>query len=1140
MNNIVDIFNQSKSVKEYFEIVNNSNYDLLINNTTENHNYLLAYSTFLNGNSTVVYVASNIYKATNTYESLCQLAGYENVCFYIVEEILSAELLAISKEFKFERIHTVNSILNNEKKIIVTSVNAITRELLPIDIIRSHVIKLKTNDIIDVEKTIRLLVESGYSRVPVTTEVGEFSVRGGIIDIFPINTDLPIRIDLFDNEIDFIKTYDVETQMTIGKIKDVTIYPLNEIIYSDPSNIINKIKTDCRDDISTIGNDLEELENYNNLEKNHKYIRYIHPKTEQFLDYIDDKVVFYDDIKRIEESYNKSIIELHSFIESKKYPKNLNLSFLTEFYSILHGVSKKVILSEFRQSLNNIHIDKMLDLDGYAIVDYQNNIRNLVQDIKVNKGKTYIITVSTYPTKQILEAVIKENELPYSDNEVLPKHVNVILSDNSISFGFFNEFEVINENNIYKKMRYKKTKYRSVYQNSTPITTQEDLKIGDYIVHYDYGICRYLGIKTVELQDIKNDYIMLQFENMELFIPVENINLLEKYQGSEGSVPKLTNLGTNEWEKKKKKVKEKLESIAKDLIAMQAAREGKKGFLYQADEELQEDFENDFEYIETTDQIKTINEIKKDMEDGVIIDRLVCGDVGYGKTEIAMRIAFKTVMNGKQVAYLAPTTILTRQHFYTFKERFEKYGIRIELMNRLITPKRIEEIEKDLADGKVDIVIGTHKLLNDKIKYKDLGLLIVDEEQRFGVTHKEKIKKFKANINVLTLTATPIPRTLQMSIMGVRQLSLIETPPQNRYPVQTYVLEENDIIIRETIYRELGRKGQVFYLHNRISDLDRIERKIKKLVPEARVLVAHGKMDKTLLEDSIQSFIDYEYDVLLCTTIIETGIDIPNTNTLIVDMADRLGLAQMYQIRGRVGRSNKVSYAYFMYQEDKVLTDTGSKRLNAIKEFTTLGSGYKIAIRDLAIRGAGDILGREQSGFIDSIGLDMYMKMLSEEIDKLKGIKPKENNKINYNIEVSQHVSDKYVSDDDIKIYIHKSISVIESKDQKEKLIAEMIDRFGVLTDEILQYIDKRYMDSLANIYGIESIQYKNNIVELVINQEKSNVIDGSDLFQKTLQIDRSISFEYKRKKIHIYIPKQSNNKKWIAKVITLLETFLY
>ena len=699
-----------------------------------------------------------------------------------------------------------------------------------------------------------------------------------------------------------------------------------------------------------------------------------------------------------------------------------------------------------------------------------------------------------------------------------------------------NGIEVITEENIFKKLKLKNSKYRSIYQNTMSINTKEDLKPGDYVVHYDYGIGRYQGIEAVELKGVTNDYLSIKFSNTELFVPIERINLIEKYLGSEGSIPALSTIGTKEWERKKAKIQQKVESIAQDLIDVQAQREEMNGFRYDLDDEIQKQFESDFEFETTRDQQKAIDDIKKEMETGKIIDRLVCGDVGYGKTEVAIRIAMKTVLNNKQVAFLAPTTILTRQHAQTFKARFEKYGVKVELLNRLVTKKEQTRIIEDLKKGSVDIIIGTHSLLSDNVKFKNLGLLIIDEEQRFGVTHKEKIKKLKTNINVLTLTATPIPRTLQMSIMGVRQLSLMETPPQNRYPVQTYVLEKNDTIIREAIYRELGRGGQVFYLHNRIEDLDLLYSRLRRLVPDARIVKAHGQMEREALEDAIQAFIDKEFDVLLCTTIIETGIDIPNTNTLIVDMADRLGLAQMYQIRGRVGRSNRISYAYFMFEKNQVLTDASSKRLQAIKEFTTLGSGYKIAVRDLAIRGAGDILGKEQSGFIDMIGLDLYMKMLSDAIDKLKGNAKKEEQETKFQVKVSKHVSDKYVSDDDIKIYIHKEIKNINSKQRKIEVEQELRDRFGKLTEEIKTYINKQYMESIAKEIGIEKISLQNNLLEIIFKPEA--IIDGGKLFKIAYKVNEKFTFQYLSRKIIMKLNIISNEN-WINQLIQIIEEYI-
>jgi len=1088
-----------------------------------------------------VFVASNLYKATLAYEAFCQLAGSENVNFYAVDEVVATEVLAVSSEFKFERLYTLDSILNNNKKIIVTHTSALTRPLIDKQIIINNIIKIRDNDIIDISMIVKVLMRSGYKKVPLTSSIGEFSVRGEIIDIFPVNSDIPFRIDLFDDEVEYIKTFDILTQKTINKVDEIEIFPINELIYDSGEEIISKIKSECKENIPDhVLNDFEDIINYNNLERVHKYIKYFTDKTETLLSYLDDKIVFYEEIKRIEENHKKTVLEITSYIESKLNPKGLRVTYIGDYNDIFDNAINKVFLTEFKQTISGVMFTEIINLNGYMVIDYQNDVRNLIQDLKVTK-KTIIIAPSNNQALNLLEETLESHEIDFikcsNTQEIKQDRINLILTFNALSVGFIDGFEVISDHNIYKKFKIKRAKYRSAYQNTQRINSKDDLKPGEFVVHFDYGIGQYLGIKTIELQEVKNDYIMIKFENIELYIPVENINLIEKYQGTEGTVPKLTTIGTNDWEKKKKRVREKLESIAKELIEIQAVRQEKMGYKYSADDYIQEEFENDFEYMETEDQDKAINDIKKDMEAGLIVDRLVCGDVGYGKTEVAMRIALKTVLNGKQVSYLAPTTILSRQHYYSFKERFDKFGIKIELLNRFVSPKKQDEIIQKLKNQEIDIVIGTHRLLNEEIKYKNLGLLIVDEEQRFGVIHKEKIKKYKNNINVLTLTATPIPRTLQMAIMGVRQLSLIETPPQNRYPVQTYVVESNDIVVKEAIYRELGRDGQVFYLHNRISTLEKTYRKLKRLVPEAKILIAHGRMDKDQLEEAIQSFIDKEFDVLLCTTIIETGIDIPNTNTLIVDMADRLGLSQMYQIRGRVGRSDRVSYAYFMYDEDKVLTSMSTKRLNAIKEFTTLGSGYKIALRDLAIRGAGDILGQEQSGFIDSVGLEMYMKMLNEAVNKLQGIKEQETTPQKYNIEVSKHISDDYVTDDDIKIYIHKKITSIKNSEDKRILIEELVDRFGKLSNEIFIYIDKVYLESLLNQASIEEIKETPTNVKIVFSAARSQTIDGSYLFKKAYEISKDFSFEYKGKKIILYLTK--TKKEWIKKVIKLIESIL-
>lgn len=1145
MNNIIEIFGQNQQIKAYLEGIKASKYNYLVNSLSFNHGYLLTYLTFTEHDDFILYIASNLYKANYAYEVFCHLAGFENVNLYVVDELVSAELVAVSSDFKKERLNTINSIIKGEKKIIVTHPQALLRPLIRKERFQKGIINLAVNQTINLKDFIKQLISLGYKKTPTTSFVGEFSVRGELIDIFSNQYEEPIRINLFDEEIETMKFFNPETQISNEKITGCDIHPLNEIIYDDDlkQDVIAKIKKDCEEIPNFVINDLNDFENYNNIERFNKYIKYLEPSPATLLDYIDHKIVVYEDLQRLEDSYHQLILDLSTYLEHLKKPKSLDLFFFFDFPNLLYKINKKVFISEFKKNLNDIPLTKIYSLNGYGVIEYQNDIKNLINDLIANPKKTFIFAISEFERLKLIKEILTENNITVYEipdfNSVRKAAVNLVQCDNALSFGFIDtSIEIITEKEIFKQMRVQKTRYRSTSQNTKPISSKEDLRIGDYVVHYDYGIGKYLGIKTIELKDIRNDYITLQYDNMELYIPVEKISLLEKYQGSEGTIPKLTNIGRGEWDKKKKKIKEKLESIAADLITIQAKREENQGYKYQKDNEYQQLFEDDFEFEETKDQLKAIAEIKKDMEEGKVIDRLICGDVGYGKTEIAMRIAFKTVFADKQVAYLAPTTILTRQHYYTFKDRFEKYGVRVELLNRLVSRKKQTEIIDDLQKGLVDIVIGTHRLLSNDIKFKDLGLLIVDEEQRFGVVHKEKIKRMKENVNVLTLTATPIPRTLQMSIMGVRQLSLIETPPKDRYPIQTYVVEENDVVIKEAIYREIARDGQVFYLHNRISDLDRLYRKLKRLVPEARICIAHGRMNKIELENTIQSFIDKEYNVLLCTTIIETGIDIPNTNTLIINGADYLGLSQIYQIRGRVGRSDRIAYAYLLYEEDKVITESAVKRLNAIKEFTNLGSGYKIAVRDLAIRGAGDILGKEQSGFIDAIGLDMYMKMLNEAINKVKGIEEKTDEKA-YQIEVSKHVDENYVSDDDIKILIHKEIYKIKTREDKEKTIRELTDRFGKLNDEILTYIEERYLQTLLKQFEVANVLETNNLAMIALSKKVTKNVSAEKLFMKASEISSDIIFEYKNEQIIIKIKKAPKDKQWIFILSELLDSQL-
>ena len=1131
MNDVLQIFKLNKDIESIINLSKKDKVRLKIDNSTDNINVLLSSLLQNEANTNVFYIASNVYKASKFYDAAVKVLGLDKVNLYVSNEVVATEVDAVNKEFLYERLSCVNSLLSNESKLIVCDVNSALRELVPHDIIRKYRLDVKLDDEIKREKLLKHLIMLGYHKVPTTTTVGDFSVRGEVVDIFPVNYTNPLRIDFFDETVEKIIFFDKDTQRSkTSSLNSISIMPYTELVYEDLSKI---------EEISNVTDynvleDISNLKNFTYNERLKKYIHYLYDKTESILDYTKDKIIIIEDESNLRGSYTKYIEELFHYFSTKEVYKNLDLSYLYDFYK-LFSYDKVIKTSYFTSEKEATY--KHLDIKGYEVVNYQNNINLLLNDLKTSTK--HYLTFSKVEYINLIKELLESSGISYCEDLDKDAQVHLLLCEHSISFGIKDSICLIDEVNIYKNTKAKSAIFRSTTDAKNLINSKDDLKVGDYVVHYDYGIGKYLGIKTVKTSDVVNDYIALRFSNIDLYIPVEKINLIEKYQAEEGYTPKLSTVGTKEWEKKKESIKEKLLHVARDLILLQAYRDTKEGYKYALDNELQSAFEADFEYQETVDQDLITRIIKEDMEKGKIIDRLVCGDVGYGKTEIAMRIAFKTVLSSKQVAYLAPTTILTRQHFYTFKERMEKYGVNVALFNRLISTKEKNRILKDLRSGKIDILIGTHAILSDEVVFKDLGLLIVDEEQRFGVAHKEKIKQYKNNINVITLTATPIPRTLQMAIMGARQLSLMEAPPSNRYPIQTYVLEENDAIIREAIYNELGRGGQVFFLHNRVIDIDVIQNKIKRLVPEAKIIVAHGQMTKIQLENAVQAFIDHTYDVLLCTTIIETGIDIPNTNTLIVEDADRLGLAQMYQIRGRVGRTNRVSYAYFMYRHDTILTQEGKQRLKVIKEFTSFGSGFKIASRDLAIRGAGDFLGHEQSGYIDAIGMDLYMKMLNDCMNEVKGIKKEENTSNFDYIEVSKHVDDNYVSDDDVKIYIHKTIGTITSKKRRDEVIEELNDRFGKLNDEILLYINKKYFDSLCAKCAVEDIIENDFKVKIVFSKAFSEEVSGKNMMKIIYSLGEDFSIEYKNKRFIVYIIKLIKKKEWIYNAIELLEEIL-
>ena len=757
----------------------------------------------------------------------------------------------------------------------------------------------------------------------------------------------------------------------------------------------------------------------------------------------------------------------------------------------------------------------------------------------LNQNKIIVIALSNrYKVNKILDELNNDNLIFTNENEIINGKINLIIHPMSSGF-ILGNYIVISEKEIFN-LSTQKIHYKTSFKLGTKIRDITKLELGDYIVHSVYGIGRYEGIRTLTKNGLKKDYLTITYKGDDkLYLPVEKIDLISKYTSNGGAAPKLNKLGGTEWAKTKLRVQKRIENIASDLLKLYVEREASKGFSFSKDSEEQLEFEKQFPYKETVDQLKVIEEIKKDMEMERPMDRLLCGDVGFGKTEVAFRAAFKAIMSGKQVAMLCPTTILSSQHYQNASERFQNFGVDIVLLNRFVMPKELKKIKQEIASGKIDLVIGTHRVLSDDIKFHDLGLLIIDEEQRFGVKHKEKMKQYRSNIDVLTLSATPIPRTLQMSLTGMRNLSLLETPPVNRYPVQTYVMARNNALLKDAIYKELSRDGQVFILYNHIDDMDVEASRINKLVPEARIITANGQMNKKELEDVMMKFINHEYDVLVCTTIIETGIDIPNVNTLIIEDADCFGLSQLYQIRGRVGRSDKIAYCYLMYNPRKILSEVSIKRLNVIKDFTELGSGFSIAMRDLSIRGAGDILGKEQAGFIDTIGIELFMQMLNEEMLKLKGINTLDEKKLETLqplLEVSTSISDDYVKDEELKIYIHKKINEIDSYETLYKTKDELEDRFGKLSEDLIIYMYEEWFEKMAAAVGIVDIKQTKNFINIILPKEITEKVNGELLFISASNITRNFRFGMRGKCLIITLDTVNLDKHFIFYLIEFME----
>jgi len=1050
-------------------------------------------------NRSIVIVTSTLFEANKLVNSLNNYT--DKVLLFPCDDFLTNASIATSPELKITRLETINQLINGDSFILVAHLNSYLRYLMDCDTYKKSIIKLKVGSEIKREELIEQLLSLGYIRETTVTRTGEISVRGFVIDIFPLGYPNAIRLEFFGDEVESIRIFDVSTQKSIDKIDDINIYPNSEVINKESLN--------------------EFCQKFNIIDN-----------PSNIADYLNDPITVLKDYSQIEAAYIKLSEDICEYINKNDLGISQNIMF-----NIDKIPDDSLLYNTFDSEVIRFKNNKKIKFDITNISQFHENIESICNyiNMNLNSGNTVIVCLKDYQIKSFTKFIDIEYNIVDEDN-IISRSLNIV--NKHLSEGFkYKDYVILTEKELFNNVTTK-NKYKTTFKYSTKLRNINNLSIGDYVVHNIHGIGVYNGIKTLAKNGLMKDYLELLYEGKDkLYIPVEKIELISKFTGKEGIVPKVHKLGGTEWAKTKLRVKNKVREIAQDLIRLYASRQMQKGHAFSLDTELQTMFEEEFEHELTVDQRIAINQIKADMESIQPMDRLLCGDVGYGKTEVAFRAMFKAVADSKQVLYLCPTTILSNQQYNNALQRFKNYPVNIALLNRFTTPKQAKSILQDLSDGKIDILFGTHRILSSDIKPKDLGLLVVDEEQRFGVTHKEKIKQYKNNIDVLTLTATPIPRTLQMSMMGIRSLSLIETAPVNRYPVETYVIAENDLLIKDAIYKELSRNGQVFLLYNSVENMESRVRKVASLVPDARVIFAHGRMNKEELEDIMFKFINHEYDVLICTTIIETGIDIPNANTLIIIDADHFGLSQLYQIRGRVGRSDKIAYAYLMYNQNKVLNDIAVKRLKVIKEFTELGSGFSIATRDLSIRGAGDILGSEQAGFIDNVGIDLYLKILNDEVKRLQGEEVVEETTVESKpfIDVETHIDDKYVQESELKIEIHKKINEIDSYTKLVEVKTELEDRFGKINEKMIIYMYEEWFEKLAKDKHVIAVKETKNSVEMYFDAEYSNKVNGEKLFEDAYKISNMFRFMFKNNNLIVVLDTLKLEKHYIYYLVDLL-----
>ncbi len=1037
----------------------------------------------------MVLVTYNEIQARKLYQDLKKLI--KQTYFFPKKEITSYDYVAQSKEIEYKRIDVLNKMYlakqQKEPIIIVTTIEAVMQKMVAKDTLYQNVIDFEVGKTYLLDGIKEKLVGLGYERSDLIENKGQFSIRGGIVDV-GLSEKIGVRIEFWGDEVDSIRFFQISSQRSTEMLKEITIFPAHELIVQDLSEAVKNIQEKYPEEIE----DIELIKNGDYISKINKYFNEFYENQASFLDYMSDEYLLLLDEKSKINQRKTNIIEdnnklIASLVEKEKFvPEAIENISKFEY----NFEEKQIIYLEQNDSIKNI---QKYYFETREINFYNLQLDLLLADIVIyqkNKKKVVLLAGNEISAKKLCN-ILKENQINYKYEREAEnvKPGEIIVTIGGFSSGFENydlNLIVVSLQNNFEEPVKRKKKLSSTFKDSEKIVFA-DLKPGDIVVHQTHGIGQFIGVNTITADGVTKDYIKIKYRNDDiLYVPTNSLDSVRKYiGGGDNSSPRLNKLGGKEWSATTSKVKKNLEAVAKDLIELYAKRQKIKGFSFSPDTPWQKQFEDSFPYTETDDQLRCIQDVKKDMEKPQPMDRLLCGDVGYGKTEVAIRAAFKAVMDQKQVAYLVPTTILANQQYEEFKTRMQEFAINVELLNRFKTKKEQDEIIKKLKLGEVDVVVGTHRLLSEDVNFKDLGLLIIDEEHRFGVKDKEKIKKLRTNIDVLTMTATPIPRTLHMSIVGVRDMSVIYEPPHNRKPVQTYVLEYDQEVITEAITKEIERGGQVFYLFNQVEGIEKKANEISILVPEAKVGFAHGKMSGRELEEIMESFINHEINVLVCTTILESGIDIPNANTIIVENADRLGLAQLYQIRGRVGRSDKQAYAYITYKRDKLLSEVADKRLKAIKEFTEFGSGFKIAMRDLEIRGAGSMLGEMQHGHMEQVGYDTYCKLLDEVIKEMQGIEVVEEQDVQIDLAVSSYIPDNFIENSSQKIEIYQNIALCRTEEELQNVIDEVIDRYGRLPKELENLIDIARIKQLARKANILKIAQKENGIVFYFVKEK-------------------------------------------------------